>query len=132
MKRFLILVLFALISQRSDASSWAQLDEQSAVDTESIAAHGNLLAAWFSFNYGEEQPGLPSTNFKRYVSMKYQEYFNCERGVSGLKEVLYYSSANALLGQYTVTEQSIDFEPVVPGTLAKLELDYVCRSQRKK
>ncbi len=132
MKRPLILFLFALIQQQSEASSWAQLDAQSAVDTESIAIHGHLVAAWFTFNYGEEQAGLPSTNFRKYASMKYQEYFNCQRRFSGLKQVLYYDSANTLLGQYSVPEQSIDFEPVIPGTLTELELKFVCGSQRQK
>lgn len=130
------LALIALLSCAAVRAEWVPTngakDEQSWIDSDSIALRGNYLKAWVMTTFSSDQP--PMLGWKAHRSMKALYYFDCDEKTWSVIQVMVYTGANGDgdVAGHTVRPDAPRFQDAVPGSAGAGRLEHACSLYRAK
>lgn len=115
------------------ASNWFVISTDgkitTSIDLSSITPDGKYRKAWFMFNDVNERPPNQWSNFKKFHSNKYLEYFSCSERKSLTVQSAFYegeSGTGEYLGSFKTSPNTLLFNEVIPDTVGETSLRVVC------
>jgi hypothetical protein len=130
MKIVLLVVFAALITLSTDAfaSNWKTLTPNTEIDTTTITyLKSGKVKFWVKGVTMSEESFEQQFNKKGYSYSLLQIEMDCPNRTSTLLYMSDYSDTDQMLLSTPVKE---DFTPIIPGSIAKIEYNFVCKKRK--